>query len=185
MKTTTSSACSLTLDRGTFTRISGSHLRTYRLAAAGAVEPAQQPEEEDDGLTAEERARRRALEYDEEEITGDMMDHDRVQMEQQQLVTAELPLANVPVPAGGKIWHARMPNFLEIRSKPFDEEEWDPKEEDLENAGGDDQGGGEGAAASQEVKQRMVPDENVIRWRWTKDQLGQVVRFPSLLRVVL
>ncbi|KWU43743.1 Leo1-domain-containing protein [Rhodotorula sp. JG-1b] len=149
----------------------------HQLAAARALEPAQQPEEEeDDGLTAEERARRRALEYDEEEITGDMMDHDPVQMEQQQLVTAELPLANVPVPAGGKIWHARMPNFLEIRSKPFDEEEWDPKEEDLEAAGGDDQGGGEGAAASQQVKQRMVPDENVIRWRWTKDQLGQVVK---------
>ncbi|GAA5957159.1 hypothetical protein JCM8115_003974 [Rhodotorula mucilaginosa] len=146
-----------------------------------AAEPAQQPQEEeaDDGLTAEERARRRALEYDEEEITGDPMeDMDRIQMEHQHLVTAELPLANVPVPSGGKIWHARMPNFLEIRSKPFDEEEWDPKEEDLEAAGegaGGEQGGG-GEGASQEVKQRMVPDENVIRWRWTKDQLGQVVK---------
>jgi hypothetical protein len=35
-------------------------------------------------------------------------------MEHQHLVTAELPLANVPVPSGGKIWHARMPNFLEM-----------------------------------------------------------------------
>ncbi|GAA5881574.1 hypothetical protein JCM3774_005354 [Rhodotorula dairenensis] len=143
------------------------------LAATGAgLDHQGQQEEPDDGLTAEERARRRALEYDEEDITGDL-DHDRVQMEEQQLVTAELPLANLPVPAGGKVWHARMPNFLEIRSKPFDDREWDPKEEDLENAAGAEMDQGE---ASQDVKQRMVPDENVIRWRWTKDQLGEVVK---------
>lgn len=151
----------------------------YSLAAtSGQADRAgldDQQEEPDDGLTAEERARRRALEYDEEEITGDM-EHERVQMEEQELVTAELPLANLPVPAGGKVWHARMPNFLEIRPKPFDDQTWDPKEEDLENAAEADQGDGVG---SQEVKQRMVPDENVIRWRWTKDQLGQVVRLRS------
>jgi hypothetical protein len=32
-----------------------------------------------------------------------MEDMDRIQMEHQHLVTAELPLANVPVPSGGKI----------------------------------------------------------------------------------
>lgn len=168
MTTTTNSACRRTL----------SHSKTALTPTSrpGAAQQPEQEEDDDDGLTAEERARRRALEYDEEEITGDM-DLDRVQMEQQQLVTAQLPLANLPVPAGGKIWHARMPNFLEIRSKPFDEDEWDPKEEDLE--AGDGGGGGAGEGESQEVKQRMVPDENVIRWRWTKDQLGQVVRsFP-------
>ncbi|GAA5987362.1 hypothetical protein JCM10908_001927 [Rhodotorula pacifica] len=139
----------------------------------GAAADEQPGDEPDDGLTAEERARRRALEYDEEDITGDM-EHERVQMEEQQLLSANLPLANLPVPAGGKVWHARMPNFLEIRSKPFDDKEWDPKEEDLEN-GAEAESQGDGAQ-SQEVKQRMVPDENVIRWRWTKDQLGEVVK---------
>lgn len=123
--------------------------------------------EPDDGLTPEERARRRALEYDEEELTGEM-EQEREQMYQDEEKTyADVHLVNLPVPAGGKVWHARMPNFLEIRTKPFDSDEWDPKEEDLEANETDGTG---------EVKQRMVPDENVIRWRWTKDQLGEVVR---------
>lgn len=149
--------------------------RAPELSSLGAGGDAPAAEEQpDDGLTPEERARRRALEYDEEEITGEMAADREEMFNQEQQVTADVPLANVPVPAGGKVWHARMPNFLEIRTKPFDDKSWDPKEEDMENAGADEAAAS--AAGGAEVKQRMVPDENVIRWRWTKDQLGEAVR---------
>ncbi|ORY78084.1 Leo1-like protein-domain-containing protein [Leucosporidium creatinivorum] len=108
-------------------------------------EPAAAPEQEDepmydDGLTEEERQRRRELEYDEG-------DEEAMQVTKEERI-AQIELANYGVPTGGKVWHARLPNFLQLNTQPFD-----PK-----------------------TCKAPVPDENVIRWRWTKDELGDFIK---------
>ncbi|GAA5999459.1 RNA polymerase-associated LEO1 family protein [Rhodotorula paludigena] len=124
----------------------------------------------DDGLTADERARRQRLEYEEDDYAGAGLDADdpNAHVLRHEEVIAQLPLANFSVPAGGKVWHARLPNFLQIQTSPFDEQTWEA--EDLAV------GGGAAGESQDDVKPRTLPDENVIRWRWTKDELGQVMK---------
>lgn len=122
--------------------------------------------EPDDGLTAAERKRRRDLEYNEED-TG-------VTSIQKEERIAQVDLANFGVPAGGKVWLARLPNFLSLNSVPFDELMWDP--EDAEDAP-------EGESQEAGAAKPTLPDENIIRWKWSTDEHGQVVSWAS--RVVL
>lgn len=155
--------------------------------AAAAASPQRSPSP-NDGLTPAEREHRRRLEYNEEDAVGaDGYDDDddhagpgAAQMVHTEEVIAQIPLANFSVPAGGKVWHARMPHFLQVATGAFDEETWEP-EDVPQGAGRTAAAGGQqesqDAASQDEVKPRTVPDENVIRWRWTKDELGQAVRF--------
>lgn len=128
---------------------------------------------DDDGLTSQERLARQRLEYEE----GDSPALEVVKEER----IAQIELANFGVPEGGKVWHARLPNFLSLESGPFDELLWEPMDP-IEGLDGDEGGDGGGDGGK---KRAPVPDENVIRWRWTKDQLGQVVRHLSLLSSLL
>lgn len=114
----------------------------------------------DDGLTEEERQRRRELEYDEG-------DDEAMQVTKEERV-AQIELANYGVPTGGKVWHARLPNFLELNPTPFDPESWQPQDDvELESQGDD---------SPAPKRKAPVPDENVIRWKWTQDELGIFVR---------
>lgn len=124
-----------------------------------------------DGLTEEERQRRRELEYDEG-------DDEAMQVTKAERI-AQIELANFGVPAGGKVWHARLPNFLELNSTPFDAKTWAP-----EDGNDDSETNGEDSPAPR--SKAPVPDENVIRWRWTKDELGDFVsRFRLTFRSAL
>ncbi|TNY24355.1 RNA polymerase-associated protein LEO1 [Rhodotorula diobovata] len=154
--------------------------------AAAAASPQRSPSP-NDGLTPAEREHRRRLEYNEEDAVGaDGYDDDddhagpgAAQMVHTEEVIAQIPLANFSVPAGGKVWHARMPHFLQVATGAFDEETWEP-EDVPQGAGRTAAAGGQqesqDAASQDEVKPRTVPDENVIRWRWTKDELGQAIK---------
>ncbi|BGO92549.1 hypothetical protein NBRC10512_000469 [Rhodotorula toruloides] len=130
-------------------------------AAKEEPEQAAEEQEADDGLTAEERARRKALEYEEEDYGGGVDDETAHQIITHDELIANIPLANLSVPAGGKVWHAKMPNFLQLKTTAFDEAKWSPEEEEAET---ESQG------------RPPLPDENTIRWRWTKDELGQVIK---------
>lgn len=133
--------------------------------AAPASVAEEQGEElmDDDGLTAEERQRRIDLEYDEG-------DEEAMQVTKEERI-AQIELANFGVPTGGKVWHARLPNFLELNSKAFDPKTW--QEEDGNDDNGMSQSQGEDSPAPR--NKAPVPDENVIRWKWTKDELGDFV----------
>lgn len=146
------------LTRHHFTR---STMAQDQPAAKEEPEQAAEEQEADDGLTAEERARRKALEYEEEDYGGGVDDETAHQIITHDELIANIPLANLSVPAGGKVWHAKMPNFLQLKTTAFDEAKWSPEEEEAET---ESQG------------RPPLPDENTIRWRWTKDELGQVVR---------
>jgi RNA polymerase-associated protein LEO1 len=113
--------------------------------------------EDDDGLTEEERQRRQALEYDE-------TDEPAMQITKEERV-AQIELANYAVPLGGKVWHARLPNFLSLDRNVFDEKTWTPPAEPDASQNEDE------AAA----RKAPVPDENVMRWRWTQDELSNFV----------
>ncbi|GAA5941643.1 hypothetical protein JCM3775_003618 [Rhodotorula graminis] len=133
-----------------------------------------------DDLTAEERQIRADLEYNERPYDGgDADDADdqaaAAQMVQHEEVIAQIPLANFSVPAGNKVWHARMPHFLQVATTAFDEETWEPEDAAL-GAGSTQQDSQDGPGGGDDVKPRTVPDENVLRWRWTKDELGQVIK---------
>ena len=147
--------------------------------------------EEDEDIDEEERQRRKHLEYGEE-------DEDAVRSDQdseagggpQQMITheeriAQVPLANLAVPAGGKVWHAKLPNFLGLETQAWNEENWQPEDNEGESQQASQQ---ESSQGGEDVKPNIggksgkghLPDENVIRWRWTKDELGQVVSFLTL-----
>ncbi|GAA5849204.1 hypothetical protein JCM8547_006477 [Rhodosporidiobolus lusitaniae] len=134
----------------------------------------------------EELAARRRLEYDEEgsdaggsgnEQYGGAAAGSGLQQQEHEtrdFVTAQVPLANYSVPAGGKVWHARMPGFLQIAVNPYDEESWQP--EDLEKEEEMSQTQGEDVKPKVKKSHGALPDENVVRWRWTRDELNNVIK---------
>jgi RNA polymerase-associated protein LEO1 len=113
----------------------------------------------DDGLTLEERERRRKLEYDE-------ADDYELNAIPKDLTIAQVNLASFPVPHENRVWHARLPNFLSLSSAPFDELMWEPELSDNIDSHGSD---------SSNKRKANVPNENVIRWKWSKDELGNAV----------
>ncbi|CEQ41245.1 SPOSA6832_02941 [Sporobolomyces salmonicolor] len=148
-------------------------------AAAAAAAAAASPEADTDALTEEERARRRRLEYEEEEeeryLSDDGLAAQTITQEER---IAQVPLANFSIPAGGKVWHAKLPNFLGLETGAWDERSWQPDEE-AEAAAATNQEASQGEDVKPHVNgagKGNLPDENVIRWRWTKDELGEVVK---------
>ncbi|GAA5827503.1 hypothetical protein JCM11251_003837 [Rhodosporidiobolus azoricus] len=148
--------------------------------AAASPDQAQQVDE--DGLTAEEAAARRKLEYDEDEGGDeDLFGEGGVgaaQHETRDVVQAQVPLANFSVPPDGKVWLARLPGFLQIAPNPYDEGTWQPEDGEDEKPVEEE----EGSQSQGDVKPKInggrgrVPDENVVRWRWTKNELQQVIK---------
>jgi RNA polymerase-associated protein LEO1 len=116
---------------------------------------------DEDGLTSTQRAERKRMEYDEAEGSDRDVTPDYEEKEQ---TIAEIKLGNFGRPPEGKVWHARLPNFLSLDSTPFDHATWEPptKEDNAEDE--------EGARQKAEL-----PDENVIRWRWGKNEKGEDV----------
>ncbi|KAJ3089620.1 Paf1 complex component [Quaeritorhiza haematococci] len=73
------------------------------------------------------------------------------------------------------LFFARLPNFLTVDPKPFDPETCnDEFEEDAEEAGDDDE---------EEARIRLKV-ENRIRWRYTKDEEGNIVGKESNARLI-
>ncbi|GAA5909576.1 hypothetical protein JCM5296_003878 [Sporobolomyces johnsonii] len=149
-------------------------------APLDAAAAAPSPEADIDGLTEEERARRRRLEYEEEDEQERYLSDDGLaaQTITQEERIAQVPLANFSIPAGGKVWHAKLPNFLGLETGAWDEQSWQP-DEDADDAAATTQGASQGEDVKPHVNgagKGKLPDENVIRWRWTKDELGEVVK---------
>lgn len=127
---------------------------------APADAPAQLPspkaeDEDEEQLSETEQARRQELEYPEPE--GDPTSTE-------EKVIADISLLANPVPAQSKVWHARLPNFLALETKAFDDATWEPP-----TVGEEVEDGEEGE------RKPPVPDENVIRWRWGVDAQGKPV----------
>jgi len=116
---------------------------------------------DEDGLTSTQRDERKRMEYDEAEGS----DRDQTpQFEEKEQTIAQITLGNFGRPPEGKVWHARLPNFLSLDSAPFDQSTWEPPVK--EEAEADEDGG---------RQKGELPDENVIRWRWGKNDKGEDV----------
>ena len=135
---------------------------TPALLVDSVPELATQDENDQEQLSESEQARRNELEYPEPE-------GDPTSTEEQTI--AEITILANPIPTQSKVWHARLPNFLALETKPFEKATWVPPVEVEEE---DSQGAEEGE------KKAPVPDENVIRWRWGKDAQGKPVSPPPL-----
>ncbi|KAK4052654.1 Paf1 complex component [Microbotryomycetes sp. JL201] len=117
---------------------------------------------EDDGLTEEERQRRRELEYDEGDAPA----------LQETTQIAHVELASQSVPRGAQVWHARLPNFLSLERNPLTEA-WQPHRQPKRPL--DD---------APTHMTADVPDENVIRWRWRDGEPSQPPHRESNARIV-
>lgn len=87
---------------------------------------------------------------------------------------ARIELGNFPLPRKRKVWHARLPNFLALEEHPFDELMWESPE--MPPPGEADETPEERASREIRETKASLPDENVIRWQWAKDEQGNVVR---------
>lgn len=115
------------------------------------------------GITEDEQRRRNALEYGEDDNieTVDVVD-----------TVVAVDLVNFGIPEGGRVWHARLPHFLNLNSAPFDEATWEPEVDDQEKTGVDGAAPGTPGGPTRGT----VLDENVIRWKWRVDEEGNPVR---------
>lgn len=107
------------------------------------------------------------MEYDEAE--GSERDQ-TPEFEEKEQTIAQISIGNFGRPPEGKVWHARLPNFLSLDSTPFDPATWEPPVKD--EAEPEDEGGRQKAE---------LPDENVVRWRWGKNDKGEDVSHTSRL----
>lgn len=113
----------------------------------------------DDDLTPAERALREKLEYNEDDGTTEVVET--------QTLMAELAVANFGIPEQARVWLARLPNFLALETTKFNEFMWEEEKPDKENVESQDTEG---------TPKAVVPDENVIRWRWHKTESEEPVR---------
>ncbi|KAI0629174.1 Leo1-like protein-domain-containing protein [Trametes polyzona] len=115
--------------------------------------------DQDDGLSSPERHRRERLEYAEEDEPEQVIE---------QRLEADVAIPNIPVPrsSDGSYWVIRMPNFIKVDSKPFHPDTYVGPEQEDEDAG-----------ASESLREKSMSIklkvENTVRWRWSKDGLGQ------------
>lgn len=109
-------------------------------------------------LPSPERERRQALEYEEEDVPQEIA----VEVKE-----AEVSFPNLPVPrsSDGDNWVIRMPNFVKVDSKPFHPDTYIGPEQDDEETQHIDST----RERSMTIKLKV---ENMVRWRWTKDQNG-------------
>ncbi|KZT27839.1 Leo1-domain-containing protein [Neolentinus lepideus HHB14362 ss-1] len=111
-----------------------------------------------DGLSSDERRRRQELEYGEED--------EPQQPEYEQVLEATVQIPNIPVPksSDGNYWVIRMPNFVQVDSKPFHHETYvGPEDDDAPQA----------ESLREKSMTIKLKVENTVRWRWVKDENGQ------------
>ncbi|KAI0820363.1 Leo1-like protein-domain-containing protein [Trametes gibbosa] len=128
------------------------HERTTSSATSEHPDP-------DDRLSSPERHRREHLEYAEEDEPDHVLE---------QRLEADVAIPNIPVPrsSDGSYWVIRMPNFIKVDSKPFHPDTYvGPEQEDEESQQPESL-----REKSMSIKLKV---ENTVRWRWSKDQLGQ------------
>lgn len=104
-------------------------------------------------------ARREALEYREEVNEGDAGE------EEEEEIHANLMLPAQAVRQGRSHWVAKLPSFLDLSSKPFDEHNWDPTHEDATETGT-----GSEARIADEKLRSLLRTTNTVRWRWRHEQ---------------
>lgn len=133
------------------------------------MRPASEAEEEEEELDEEEVSRRKKLEYEEDEDPSNLTTTNES--------IASINLANYAMPPAGKVWHARLPNFLELNSKPFSEESWKSDQFELEKQRAVEDAERKEDEGEGKKEKAIIPDENVIRWRWGMDDYGEPVSF--------
>ncbi|KAL0953515.1 hypothetical protein HGRIS_004739 [Hohenbuehelia grisea] len=109
-------------------------------------------------LATPEREHRRALEYEEDDIPGELA----VEVKE-----ANVAFPNIPVPksSDGENWVIRMPNFVKVDSKPYHPDTYmGPEHEDEEFQQAETL-----REKSMSIKLKV---ENTVRWRWIKDENG-------------
>lgn len=103
--------------------------------------------------------RREALEYREDaEPEGEAV-------EDEEEVHANLILPAQSVRQGSSHWVAKLPSFLDLSSHPFDENTWDPADEDATETGG-----GNEAKIADEKLRSLLTTTNTVRWRWRQER---------------
>ncbi|TFK51735.1 Leo1-domain-containing protein [Heliocybe sulcata] len=114
-----------------------------------------------DGLSSDERRRRQELEYGEEE--------EPQHPEYEQVLEAAVQIPNIPVPksSDGNYWVIRMPNFVQVDSKPFHHETY---------VGPDDDEAPQAESVREKSMTTKLKVENTVRWRWVKDENGEYRR---------
>ncbi|KAH8929477.1 Leo1-domain-containing protein [Atractiella rhizophila] len=132
-------------------------------------------EDEDAGSGAfqEESSRRRDLEY--EEGGG------QVQPPLQSTRRGDIELANFgtwkPGKGSGGFFHLKLPGFLAMEARPFDPSDFEKSHKEQSQAPRPTPARRRSMFLppdEEEEKDKMMPDENVIRWQWTKDAAGNI-----------
>ncbi|KAF7309645.1 hypothetical protein MIND_00335600 [Mycena indigotica] len=127
----------------------------YDLQVASAVAS-------EDDIPTEERVRRQAQEYGEDDPPQEMTVEVREAL-------VEFPNIPVPKSSNGDNWIIRMPNFVKVDSKPFHPDTYiGPEHEEEEPQHVETL-----REKSMTIKLKV---ENTLRWRWTKDAEDQDVK---------
>ncbi|KAG8861455.1 hypothetical protein FRB96_002904 [Tulasnella sp. 330] len=121
-----------------------------------------------DGISAAERRKRKAMEYEEDEEAA----------EEEVKTEAQMHIPNLPLPTAsdGNYWVLRMPNFIKLESHPFDQDTY-------QGAGLDMDDGSQGLSTREKSMSVKLEVENTIRWRWVKGPDGEM-RKQSNSRVI-
>ncbi|KAG8926570.1 hypothetical protein FRC02_008795 [Tulasnella sp. 418] len=130
----------------------------------GDLESSPTPPLPDDAeLSAAERSRRKAMEYEE----------DDAEQEQEVLpaVIAQLSIPNLPPPRSSDKthWIIRMPNFVKLDTKPFHPDTYTGPEGDYDDPA-------QGLNMRERSMSIKLEVENTLRWRWVKGADGQMRR---------
>jgi RNA polymerase-associated protein LEO1 len=85
-------------------------------------------------------------------------------------VTATLPLPKVPrmQATDGKVWHLKLPLYVNLDSRPYDGDYYKELEREEETI--------DGKSEPKLAKQKILTVKNTIRWKWTSGTDGKPVR---------
>ncbi|KAG8945107.1 hypothetical protein FRC04_001173 [Tulasnella sp. 424] len=114
---------------------------------------------EAEGLTAAERRKRKAMEYEEDDEAAE--EQQVVELSEAQ---AQLPNLPLPVSSDGSYWVLRLPSFIKLESNPFDQDTY-------QGPGIDEDTSLNNREKSMSIKLEV---ENTIRWRWVKGPDGRM-----------
>lgn len=88
-------------------------------------------------------------------------------------MTATLPLPKIPrmQATDGKVWHMKLPLYVNLDSRPYDGDYYKELEREEETI--------DGKAEPKLAKQKILTVKNTIRWKWTSGTDGKPVRKAS------